>query len=155
MTTEYTLADGSPARTARELIPLYHPHLDGAEILYLFRSPSWERKGQVVGGTVELASAKFRAVAGSAVDFIMTLNAELWEGLPEPKRRALVDHELCHCQGNREEGFSTRGHDVEEFADIIRRHGMWHEGLEKFVFEVRQLDLFDTETGEVLTGRTG
>lgn len=157
MATQYTLAscnggDGSPARIARELIPINHQHLDGAEILYMFRSPSWERKGRVVGGTAELASAKFRAVAGSDVDFVLTINAELWEGLPDPKRRALIDHKLCHCQGSREEGFSIRGHDVEEFADIIRRHGMWHEGLERFVSEVRQLDLFDPETGEIMSG---
>lgn len=70
-------------------------------------------------------------------DFVIVLNAEVWPELPDSGRRALLDHELCHCavklddEGN--PTFRVRKHDVEEFAEIVRRHGLWKNDLEMFV----------------------
>ena len=45
-------------------------------------------------------------------------------------------------------------HDVEEFSDVIRRHGLWDQGVEKFAEAVReveyQMTIFDAAAEEKL-----
>ena len=79
-----------------------------------------------------------------AHDFVLSLNADAWEGFSDEQREALVDHELCHgmpvTDGNgvqeRDDGGSlkwrTRRHDLEEFTEVVRRRGLWLAELETF-----------------------
>lgn len=135
---------------AEEIIGESHPHLADAEILYLMRYPSWKAKGKTVGGVTCLATPQHKALTGNkGLAFIITINSEEWDRLPAPQQRALLDHELCHCEydstKDEEEGDSPWklvGHDVEEFGDVIERHGLWHDDLRLFADEVgRQLEL--------------
>ena len=79
-------------------------------------------------------------------DFVIVLNKEFWED-PEfdrAKKLALLDHELCHAaravDADGDTGVDTknrpvwrqRGHDVEEFEEIVTRHGVWKRDLERF-----------------------
>lgn len=41
---------------------------------------------------------------------------------------ALLYHELCHIEIT-EDGYGTKGHDVELFFDEIRKYGLWRENL--------------------------
>lgn len=87
------------------------------------------------------------------------------------KLKALVDHELCHIQrdtgmevidpvsgrilrrewANKDnpDNWHIREHDVEEFSDVIHRHGLWEHGIEKFAEAVRdadyQMSIYDAE----------
>lgn len=46
------------------------------------------------------------------------------------QKAALIDHELCHCDyDDVEEVAGIRGHDVEEFREIIERYGLWRQDL--------------------------
>ncbi len=79
-------------------------------------------------------------------DFVILLNKEYWEdpGFDRSKKLALLDHELCHAaRAVDSDGEPTidskgrpvwrvRGHDVEEFEEIIARHGIWKRDLERF-----------------------
>lgn len=79
--------------------------------------------------------------------FVMEIAEPTWLELDDKKRRALVDHELCHCVVDDEvvdapPKLSTRGHDLEEFIGIVNRHGLWSAGLELFTGAVaKQLTL--------------
>jgi translation initiation factor 2 beta subunit (eIF-2beta)/eIF-5 len=79
-------------------------------------------------------------------DFVIVLNKEVWDD-PEfgrDKKLALLDHEMCHAarviddDGEKKidsKGrpvWRTRGHDIEEFREIVDRHGIWKRDLEKF-----------------------
>jgi hypothetical protein len=79
-------------------------------------------------------------------DFVIVLNKEVWED-PEfttAQKRALLDHEMCHaaraCDGDGEPSIDTkgrpvwrtRGHDIEEFEEIVARHGCYKRDLERF-----------------------
>lgn len=78
-------------------------------------------------------------------DFVILLNREVWED-PEfikEKKRALIDHELCHAAGAVDEDgakyddrgrrvFRVRKHDIEEFRAIVHRHGCYKKDLEIF-----------------------
>ena len=81
----------------------------------------------------------------SDYDFVIILNRDAWERLDDPQRRALLDHELCHAapvmntDGTQKEDtrsrrvWRIRRHDIEEFAEIMTRHGCWKQDLEAFV----------------------
>lgn len=79
-------------------------------------------------------------------DFIITLNQEFWDEptVTKAQRMALLDHEMMHAAPtyNDESGehevdergrylFRTRGHDFEDFNDIIQRHGIWKRDLQR------------------------
>lgn len=81
----------------------------------------------------------------SEYDFVILLNKEVWEDkkFGHKRQKALLDHELCHVaqvykHGKRVKNnhgkyvFRTRKHDVEEFSEIVDRHGIWKHDLEVF-----------------------
>lgn len=79
-------------------------------------------------------------------DFIILLNREVWDdpAFTVEKKRALIDHELCHCAPAKDKDgrlkydernrqvFRTRKHDLEEFHAIVNRHGCYKRDLELF-----------------------
>jgi hypothetical protein len=83
----------------------------------------------------------------AAYDFIILLNQEIWQSpeFTEDKKKALIDHELCHAapamdkktgaQKEDERGrlqWRIRKHDIEEFEEIVKRHGTYKKDLERF-----------------------
>lgn len=80
-------------------------------------------------------------------DFIILLNKEVWEDkeFTDDKKRALLDHELCHAApaedpktGDQKTDerdrlvWRIRKHDIEEFRAIAERHGCYKNDLERF-----------------------
>ena len=74
----------------------------------------------------------------------ISLNREAWEVLTEAQRLALVDHELCHIapqldedgeqkeDGHGKKLWRTVKHYIEEFVEIVERHGLYKADLAKF-----------------------
>ncbi len=83
-------------------------------------------------------------------DFAILIDENEWSVLPSAARAALVDHELCHCalfvkdtsqrpafwrrfepardtydEAEHEYRWGMRGHDIEEFGEVLYRHGFW------------------------------
>lgn len=146
------------ALLAEQLIPEHHPHLDEARLLYLFTSQKRTRRGTPVLSTAAkltpvqryLSSGPDEAVA-EGYDFLLLFTREEWDVLTADGRKALVDHTLCRCvrteretkEGDVEYGWGIQDPDVEEFTDIIQRHGLWRPVLRTFGNQVRQLRLTD------------
>jgi hypothetical protein len=125
----------------------YHPELLDASFIVLTRSPAAQKGGKTVLGSVKKASAEAQGLAGEGADYILTLSLNDWNALRDRQRRALLDHELCHCVGEEDEEtgemkWKLRGHDIEEFTDVIRRWGAWPEDIIQAVETLQQLDLF-------------
>ena len=136
---------------AEEIRVKHHEHLHDAEISYLMTKKPMNRGGKLILGKAKLSKGLLGFY--SRADFIIIIQAEAWDKADLPTRQALVDHELCHCTYEPEEDgsktWALRGHDVEEFTDIIDRHGLWHDDLKLFGRAVgRQLELG-------LNGRSG
>jgi hypothetical protein len=143
------------ARIALSLIAAYHPDLAEARILYLFTSARRKKCDRVRLGSAQRLSTlqrylsrKDRDDAATEVDFIILLSFSDWNLMTEMQQIALVDHELCHCgvrlgdSGDRT--YYLKGHDIEEFADIIKRHGLWKPDLEETAKAIGdQLSLFE------------
>lgn len=143
MAVEYTQAPDEVLTLAEELINAHHEDLIDVEIAFLMRTPPATSGGAEVWGKSSKANAKMRALSGKDIEFVIELSADKWDEIDHFQKRALVDHELCHCtmevDDDGEVHYKIRAHDVEEFDAIARRHGKWNDGLKSFA---EQLTLF-------------
>jgi len=136
MATEFWNAPDDVTTIARTILDDHHPDLADVEIAFLMRSPTAKRNGREVWGSASRANAKQRALSGKNIEFVIEFSSDVWEGLSIFQKRALIDHELCHCvcsvDDEGEVTYSMRGHDLEEFDDIVQRHGEWNETIKTF-----------------------
>lgn len=134
-----------------ESSPLYneeHAHLTQAAIGFLWTSVANTRQMRRVLGEAEqpnLKGGKWQRARqekqlidwfGSVPDFVVTFDAGFWSEAASIEVLALLEHELYHCgqavdefgfpkfrQSDGSPVFAIRGHDVEEFAGVLRRYG--------------------------------
>jgi len=140
---------------AAELISEHHSHLRAANIVYVFTDQKRKRCDRVRVGSAGKLSALQRFLASGldsvqdGPDFVILLDANAWGDFTKAQRHALVDHELCHCalfvkdveqrpvvwlrwtpdmdhpDSYVEVRWGLRGHDIEEFGEVLFRHGFW------------------------------
>jgi len=134
-----------PYELLAELKAAYHPHLEEAKIVLAWRY-GWreDRDGHLILATARRASDLDNQLHGW--DFIVELNSEAWHaaGFDRRQMSALLDHELSHCSVQIDDSgepvedergrpvWRLRKHDVEEFSEVVSRHGLWRPDLERF-----------------------
>src|SRR5262245_7245289 len=138
---------------ARDLINAHHSHLATVRIIYVFASDPLREKGKVVWGRAKKVSGlnawlasgdKGRDASAPAEFFVIEIQKTIWAQLDDKSRRALVDHQLTHCDVDIETGNLTmRPHDLEEFNSIVRRYGLWRDDVELFIDAANQRGLFE------------
>lgn len=138
--------DGRPMYDLLErLVAEHHTELAEARIALAW-NVVWKPDvdGRVTLGKCKKASDLDRELA--AYDFVIILRREFWAypSVSDAQRAALLDHELMHAtvklDANGDPTMDTRGrtvyrirkHDIEEFRDIMVRHGCWKRDLEEF-----------------------
>lgn len=126
-----------------ELVERYHPMLAKARLCL-----AW-RRGEKLGPDGHLHLGKAGKCADlhrqlHEYDWVIILNRDAFGTFTPAQRKALVDHELCHCRpactkdGTQKRDaqdkalWRVRKHDVEEFAEVVQRHGLWKSDLEAF-----------------------
>jgi DNA segregation ATPase FtsK/SpoIIIE-like protein len=114
---------------AEELIGKYHPNLDEARIAFVFQDEATETNGRIILGTTTKVSPKMQPFM--EYDFLIVIAEDRWIASSRQAHEALIDHELCHCGGDSLNGWKLRHHDVEEFFEVIERHGAWKSDLFK------------------------
>ena len=136
--SEYKLVD--------QLVKAHHTDLRDARIALAWCT-SWRRDvdGRIKLGQCRRASALDRQL--HEFDFVILLQKEFWTNVTvsNEQRTALVDHELCHASvkldphngepiedENGRKVYRTRKHDIEEFGEIVERHGLYKRDLEQF-----------------------
>lgn len=133
-----------------DLVKTYHSRLNGIRIAYLFKQkpePKTEKVQRVrkplrQGKRVTLAKAslipkKYTELLALDYKFVIEFDRERWDELTLPQQEALVDHELCHC-GNDADGCYLRHHDLEEFREIVERHGFWKDDIRQFAESIEK-----------------
>jgi len=138
---------------ARGIIGEHHAHLIEAEILFIFTDQRRKRCDRVRLGSAAKLTALQRFLSSgmdsveSGADFVILIDENEWIRLTAAARQALIDHELCHCavfvkepderpavwrrikvgedKGDFEWRYGLRGHDIEEFGEVLYRHGFW------------------------------
>lgn len=100
--------------------------------------------GRLVLGRCRKATDLDRELA--PFDFVILLNRDFWQNtnVTNEQRNALLDHELSHAavayddagDYKRDERgryvFRMRKHDIEEFRDVVARHGLYKTDLVDF-----------------------
>lgn len=129
-----------PYRLMEEIRAKDHGHLDGVNIAIAWRL-GWRADANKI---LQLGSCRKRGDLDRELDefdFVILLNQEAWPTLDDKQKAALIDHELCHAQvvndidGNAKYDdrdrlvCRIRKHDVEEFRQIVERHGCWTSDL--------------------------
>ncbi|HPD15830.1 MAG TPA: putative metallopeptidase [Planctomycetota bacterium] len=134
MAVEYEFCPGEVVVFCEAVRNQWHQRLDGARIAWVFRSKAARHAGKAVLGTSRKLSALHALLtlgpAGDrgGFDLAVVLAKDLWDTLSVDKRRAIVDHELCHFDLDGEGGFLLRPHDLEDFVEVVQRHGLqWRE----------------------------
>lgn len=134
-------------KIAEELIPKYHSSLHKYQprIEYVFVDKTPKNKGKDIWGTMRKVDSlpAYLATPQDAQNeeiepfFVMTISRPVWDILNEETKVALVDHELCHAYCPDDNDGPTKlciiPHDLEEFACIVKRHGMWTEDVKIFM----------------------
>jgi hypothetical protein len=180
--TEYWRAP-EVKKIADELIPKHHEALNRTDVTirYVFREPAAKSHGRLVYGKARKVGGLSAYLVGlehadrleddEPVDFfVIEIARDLWIGQTEAQRKALVDHELSHLDveldDNGDRKLVMRGHDLEEFTDVVKRHGLWRPTVAKFAEVAKAAQLtFDIQPGSagdvlrhgsgVLLGRSG
>lgn len=136
---------------AEPLIREHHPHLSDAKMLFVFTDQRRKRCDRVRLGSAGKLTALQRFLSSGmdsvedGADFVILIDSNLWAVLDNRAREALVDHELCHCtvfvkigrpalwrrikkEENKDDftwRYGLRGHDIEEFGEVLYRWGFW------------------------------
>ena len=143
---EQVFLSGQPYELLAEIRAEHHFDVAEAKIALAWRKGTKPNAdGKIVLGRCVKASDLQRELID--YDFVIVLNKEFWKD-PEfsrEKKLALLDHELCHAaravdsdgapmiDSKNRPVWRVRGHDVEEFEEIVARHGVWKRDLERFV----------------------
>lgn len=143
MPKEFSEAE-SVERIANGLIPNYHPELAEARIMYVFVDKAGTKNGRELWGKSKKVSGLWEWALEK--DFVIEVAMDKWNDLDETQRTALVDHLLECCTGeeNEDDGsmkWKIRDPEVQEFASILKRYGVWHAGLTSFVSIAKEIDL--------------
>lgn len=153
---KYTLVEEKdPAwKILEEVVGKHHSHLAEAKIALVYEHDmKADRDGHMVLGRARKVGKLERSFREH--DFTILLNAQAWAVFPESAKRALLDHEHCHCGSKSndagERTYYIRKHDLEEFEEVVRRHGIWRSDVLRFVnaaLEREQRPLFPDEKPE-------
>lgn len=132
-------------RIVQEHRPELEEHVSGIRIQYMFQAEATALgEGRVCAGKCVHCSDRDHALHG--YDFLIVMARDVWDEATPEYRLALVDHELAHVglkvteEGEpaydevtgRRKGFCRR-HEIEDFSDVIERHGTYHRGLVQFL----------------------
>lgn len=124
------------SRVARVLIRELHDELEGLDFRCCFRG-NVRSGGEKKAATVSTPPGRWKKWTG--IDFYIDVALPSWNDMSAAERIRVVDHELCHLEAD-EDGVTTGGHEIEEFAPIIRRWG-WAESQKEFGRTASQIEM--------------
>lgn len=143
---KFRKASDEVVKIAEHVIDLYHEELKEARIGFLFRDEAPVKDGRITLGAAKKVGDEVKPYVN--YDFLIWAAGDYWPRLDEKQKQALVDHELCHC-GLLAGKPAMRDHDINEFACILERHGVWYP---KFCYPERLEQAFQAalwKTGKV------
>ncbi len=152
------------AELAGRVIERYHPHLRGASIIYLFRTGKWSTRDRTITGKAAVATAIWRCLTG--YELVLIINEIIYRSLNEKGKIALLDNELSHFKAPlvdkyRGKVWSIRDHDVCEFSEVVKRHGVCFSnlqnlrdgGMEQLTLQTLGENIEDRETVDRVYGQ--
>jgi hypothetical protein len=123
-------AESDVVDMVKELVGQHHPDLALVvdEIAVVFREKAASRGGRAVLGKSAKASPLIGVLGNTDYKFIIELGGDTWLELTNRQRKALLDHLLCACRAEEDDGdvkYSIAPPDVSFFWDELDRWGDW------------------------------
>ena len=122
-------------KSMKDLVAKHHPMLSSVvdEIAVLFKEKGTEVDGNTIAGKTSKAPAVIGLLAETHWKFIITLAADVWQGLESKDQLALLDHHLCACGADEDDQTGdtktfVRPPDVAFYKEELERHGAWRHG---------------------------
>lgn len=152
-----------PYRILDDVVSKHHSSLSDAAIAVAWRKDTKpDKDGKIVLGRCVKVTGLMRELI--AFDFVIVLNREYWALFSVEQKTALIGHECCHAEVDydNETGevkldergrkcYRLRKHDIEEFTEIVQRHGCYKKDLELFAKAMQRkakAPLFDNQPPE-------
>lgn len=146
MATTYSPAP-AVASVVAELVRKHHSALQcGTRIVCLFREPTPMARGRLCLASVrivtglsaylmdhrDLARELTPDTTATPEPFVLILVARKeWTLLPPEQWLPVLDHQLCHIHVDPDTGaLEMLPHDIEEFTEVVARHGLYTHELE-------------------------
>ena len=129
---------GELERVIERLVELFYGEWIGLEIVVVLRSKEFDSSPRTVARIEKLSGVKawlFRQDSGEQLPLFLIQVVDHKFSLKTPEQKiAILDHELSHIEFSDTTGEPTLQdkHDIEENAVIVKRHGLYHEGLQIF-----------------------
>lgn len=148
-----TLSEARPAeKIGQDLVAEHHRHLLNVRVRYLFTDAKPPKKLTCKGfanPTILTPLHRFLSSGGGDQEegdhVAVVVNRELWGALDDEQRRAVIDHALAHIWldtgDDGDDKLVRLEHDLAEFAEVIRRHGLYLDAMRPTADAIRQLDL--------------
>lgn len=156
----YKAAPAEAEELLRELVAQHHKHLRNSKIDIIFYRDEIKKSHKVIAGRASVVTGRnayYASHVGMNPDtgqvyapqryvepdpfFLIEIWDIAWTAFNKKQRRALMDHELCHCMTKVDDDLNVIpfivGHDIEEFDAVVKRYGAWHSDLETFLREAR------------------
>ena len=136
-----------PYRILEGFVARHRPDL-GEAVFGIAWHTGWKRgkDGFRKLGLCRLASDLDREL--NIYDFIVILNRQAYDELNDHQRQALIFHELCHADVAKDKHgeprrddrgrlvYRLRKHDLEEFAEVVEKFGLYLADVERFAESV-------------------
>jgi hypothetical protein len=127
---EYEPVSGVIEDLAAAIIADHHPHLQGVKVVYAGRT-----EAAVIQGEPKFAVARkvsglnaYLAEGSASSFFVIEICEKLFMQLDAPTQKAVLDHVLTRCAVRpASKGLYIRPYAVQEFPEIIHRHGLYNE----------------------------
>lgn len=141
--TAYTPDKGLETK-ALSIIEVNYPLLKMLKIAYVFREEAPISDGKVTCGMAVRVDDRNWSL--HKFDAMIEIGKDVWDEAEEDFKNALMDHELAHIGIRLDEDGQPamdektgrlkvfmRKHDIEEFEEVLERHGAYHKGLRDFL----------------------
>ncbi|HEX9959759.1 MAG TPA: putative metallopeptidase [Pyrinomonadaceae bacterium] len=137
---------------AERLIEIFKPELEGFEIRYIFCSENPKKDGREVTALARKITGLPAYLAGSPEGFFcIEFGMPAYESIDEHTLVAVVHHELCHFGISDDGNLTLIPHPIEEFPEVVRVHGSYHDGLVIFDDALRKGNSDTTSRDEIIS----
>jgi len=154
MALEFRAADDLQPYIDR-LIEHFYPLLQGTTVRAVYRSTRFPDSPYTVARIEKISGIKAwlwsRAAGEQEPWFLIQIVVPNWETHEARAHVAILDHEICHIDYNDEtDNLRLRPHSVEEFPEVVERHGAYHPALEHFYEALERGEEDDSTRQEIL-----
>ena len=130
---KYTNASAAEALAEETVIPRYKPFLKDYKIGYV-EVDSMSSKGVTTWAKIKKCSPLEKHL--SDYDILVLINREVWHRLTDRQKIALLHHEFCHTGENDAGDLVMLPHDLEEFGEVVKEHGLWRPAVDGFAAQL-------------------